>query len=215
MRARTIGMPVVLSCLVLVAACSGDDDGPDDPTEPSETTAETTDATQPPASDGEAVRPYIEDLLESWDGSMTAILADPRPVADDADHQLRADLAEAFTDDSPYVEDLGSLLEGYIAQDTGIRPGPGGTVQQTALLHFTETPDDEHLSFVFCSFNDGVDYSLETGVELSPSVGVRQGAGEAVRVDGEWRLHRLQRLSFEEKPAGTPNPCPDLVTPEG
>jgi hypothetical protein len=142
-------------------------------------------------------------------------LANPQSVADDADHSLRRELAESFTADSPYVADLGALLEGYISQDTGIRPGPSGLVQQTTFLEFTLTLGDDHVSFVFCTFTDGLDYALSTGEERPPTVGIRQGAGEATRVSGRWLLHRLQRLGFESQPAGTPNPCPDLAAPEG
>jgi hypothetical protein len=146
---------------------------------------------------------------------MTPILGDPQAVADDPESPERAELAESFTQNSPYVDDLGELLAGYISQDTGLRPGPGGRVQTTQLLDFTEAPDDDHVSFVFCTFTDGVDFALSTGDERPPTVGIRQGAGTAVRVEGEWLLDSLQRLGFEEKPAGTPNPCPGLVTAEG
>lgn len=209
---------VIVLVAVLAAGCSGGgDDGSDQSGQPDDADApetETTATTQSPASRQEDVRPHIEDLLSAWDESMTPILADPQPVADDPDHRLREELAEFFTDGSLYIQDLGLLLDSYISQDTGIRPGPTGLVQQTTLLHFTETADDDHISFVFCSFTDGAYFILSTGAEQPPTVEVRQGAGDAIRVDGEWRLDRLQRLGRDSYPAGTANPCPDLATSE-
>jgi hypothetical protein len=145
---------------------------------------------------------------------MTPILGDPRGVIEDPESPLRASLAESFSADSPYIEDLDLLLAGYVDQDAGLRPGPTGLVQRTTFLEFTEVRDDDHVSFVFCTFTDGVDFALSTGEELPPTVGIRQVAGTAVRVDGQWLLDSLQLLGFEEKPAGTPNPCPDLAVPE-
>jgi len=213
---RRIGKVAGLLC-VLLAACSGDDelgDGDrDEPTESTEST-ESSNTTQPPASDEAELRPYIEDLLATWDTGMTDVLEDPRLVADDPEHELAAELAESFTDDSPYIRDLSVLMDGYVTQDTGTRPGPSGLAQRTSLLHFTEAPDDDHSSFVFCSYQDGIQYRLSDGGERSASVGIVTGAGDATRVDGVWRLHRLRQLGLEWKPAGTPDPCPDLVETE-
>lgn len=201
---------IAATVALLLVACGGDDDpaAPDDTSDA--TTAPST--TQPGSSDSDAVRPYIEDLLAAWDDSLTDVLADPRPVAEDSDHRLRKEMAESFTDDSPYIEDLGELLSsGYVGQDVGIRPGPSGRVQETTLLQFTESADEDHVSFVFCSYLDGVEYVLSTGAERGSGIGIRHGAGEAVRVDGRWLLHRLRRLGVESQPVGTPNPCIELA----
>lgn len=200
--------------VLLALGCGDDDEGGPAPGGTEATTDAETATTQPASSDEAAVRPYIEDLLAAWDQAMTSILGDPQSVAGDPESPERAGLAESFTPNSPYVDDLGELLAGYIEQDTGLRPGPSGKVQETQLLEFTEAPDEDHLSFVFCTFTDGVDYALSTGEERPPTVGIRQGAGTAERADGVWLLDNLQRLGFEEKPAGTPNPCPDLVALE-
>lgn len=206
----------MLAVSLLWVGCSSDDDAADDkPESAGSETQQPTSTTEPGASDTAAVRPHVEDLLRSWDGSMTAILGDPRSVVDDPAHRLRSELAASFTADSPYVRDLDLLLRSsYVDQDAGVRPGPNGVVQQTSLLHFTETPDEDHVGFVFCTYDDGVGFTLSTGADRSPGVGVTQGAGEAVRENGTWRLHRLRQLGFEAKPADSPNPCPDLVEAE-
>lgn len=209
MSGRRIGRVVGVLC-VLLAACSGGDDEPADSDEPTESTT----TTQPPASAEAELRPYIEDLLATWDTGMTDILEDPRLVADDPEHELAVELAEVFTEDSPYMRDLSLLMGGYVTQDTGIRPGPGGLAQRSTLLHFTQAPDDDHVSFVFCSYQDGIQYRLSDGRDRSPSVGIVTGAGDATRVEGVWRLHRLRQLALEWEPAGTPDPCPGLVETE-
>ena len=47
---------------------------------------------------------------------------------------------------------------------------------------------------------------------MSDEVGISQGEGTAVRVDGTWKLHTLHVLTHDVKPAGTPNPCPGLAS---
>ena len=211
---RWVGF-VLAGCFVL-AACGGDGDGRDDgDREPDASDDPVPDTTQPVAGDEVAVRPFIEDLLSAWDETMTDVLADPRLVAEDPEHELAIAVAEVFTEDSPYVRDLSLLMGGYVEQDTGIHPGPSGLAQRSSLLHFTQAPDDDHVSFVFCSFEDGVEYQLSDGSDRPPSVGIVTGAGDATRVEGVWRLHRLRQLGLESEPVGTPDPCPGLVESEG
>jgi hypothetical protein len=215
LRRHAMALTVVVLTLTAFTAGCGDDDDSGGSASPGSSVEPEPPSTQPAASDSAAVRPYIEDLLAAWDTAMTPILGDPRGVVDDPESPLRADLGESFTAESPYVEDLDLLLAGYIDQDAGLRPGPSGLVQRTTFLEFTEIPDDDQASFVVCTFTDGVDFALSTGEELPPTVGIRQVAGTAVRVDGRWLLDALQLLGFEEKPAGTPNPCPALASGEG
>lgn len=149
---RRIGTVVGVLC-VLLAACSGDDrDEPDDGGEPTESTT----TSQPSASTEAELRPYIGDLLATWDTGMTDIVEVPRLVADDPEHEMAVELAESFTDDSPYMQDLSVLMGSYVEQDTGIHPGPSELAQRSTLLRFTQAPDDDHSSFVFCSYQEGV-----------------------------------------------------------
>jgi hypothetical protein len=205
--------------MLALVSCGGDDDGGGRASSSRRPTSETTasDGTEPPSSDLTAVQPRIEDLLGQWDEAMTIALEDPQAVVDDPDHAAHEALAAIFTEDSPYVADFDQFLtDGYVAQDVGVRPGPSGLSQQTTFLEFSGTPgSDDEVSFVFCSFNDGEGFTLSDGSDRPPSVGIVQGAGDASRVDGAWRLHRLQQLGFDSQPAGTPNPCPGLVATDG
>jgi hypothetical protein len=154
----------------------------------------------------------IQKLFVKWDRGLTAILADPRPVAKSGRTAAPAELTSAFSDDSPYIKTLGSYIKhGYVDEGRGSRPGPHGTVQSTSLLRITQRPDADHVRFVFCTYNDGVDFTLSTGKALPATIGIVQGSGEAERTLKGWRLSALQQISAVDRPAGTPNPCPALA----
>ncbi len=175
--------------------------------------AETT-TTEPPSTDRGAISPVINRLLRSWDRAMTPILATPKSVAANPNDPLRAPLKVVFTADSPYLSDFTKYLSsGYVHQNLGTRPGPSHLVQRTTLIRLTAAPDSDHLSFVFCTFNDGEDFYLSTGRRRDANVGITQGTGKAIRIDGQWKLYQLQLLTFASKPPGTHNICPTLVAP--
>ena len=214
------GLAASLAPLVLgLVSCSDDSaDGGPSTTERRQTTVpatstSTSTTTQPASSDDAGVRPILDRLLARWDEAMTGIAGDPE-AAVDPQSDLRDPFAEVFTADSPFVADLTDFVsQGYVGQDLGTRPATGTLNQHTVATRLTGTPDDDHLSFVFCSFNDGEDFYLSTGERRSADVGITEGAGEAVRVDGVWKLHRLQQLTFNSAPEGSPNPCPGRVAP--
>lgn len=146
---------------------------------------------------------------------MGDVLADPAAAEADPAHPARLGMAELFTADSPYIEDFGQLLTGYLNQEVeSMAPGESGDVQQTTFLWFTEAAavEPDFVSFVFCTYSDA--QIRLAGGGSSADVGVTQGAGEARRVDGVWLLHRLRQLGHETSPPGTPDPCPDLASDE-
>ena len=214
------GLAASLAPLVLgLVSCSDDSaDGGPSTTERRQTTVpatstSTSTTTQPASSDDAGVRPILDRLLARWDEAMTGIAGDPE-AAVDPQSDLRDPFAEVFTADSPFVADLTDFVsQGYVGQDLGTRPATGTLNQHTVATRLTGTPDDDHLTFVFCSFNDGEDFYLSTGERRSADVGITEGTGEAVRVDGVWKLHRLQQLTFNSAPEGSPNPCPGRVAP--
>lgn len=169
--------------------------------------------TQPPATDDAAVRPLISGLLHQWDVSMTAILAQPTAVLDDPNSQLRQPLDAIFTPDSPNLSDVDKLAKGYVDRDLLARAGPSGLSQHTVYLHTTQAPNATWMTFVWCSFDDSIAYNASTSKVVSDRVGIIQGAGEAKRVDGRWKLFRLYQLGETSAPAGSPDPCPSLATP--
>jgi hypothetical protein len=173
-----------------------------------------TSTTHPPASDNpEPVRPAIEGLLGEWDRAMTDVLADISGVEADLAHPARDAVADLFTDDSPYMADLGTLMSAFMEQDVHqMTPLSDGEVQETSLLRFTAAADDDPdlVDFVFCCYRDVE--PTAPGEDPRRDTAVTQGAGEAHRVDGTWLLHRLRQLGVQE--ATDENPCPDLVTEE-
>ena len=214
------GLAASLVPLVLgLGACSDDstNSGPS-ATERRQTTVPvsttpTSITTEPASTDDAGVRPILDKLLGRWDEAITGIAGDPK-AAVHPESKLRKPLAEVFTADSPFMADLTDFVsQGYVDQDLGSRPTTGTLSQHTVATRLTGTPDPDHLTFVFCSYNDGEDFHLSTGERRSGDVGITEGTGEAVRVDGLWKLHRLQQLPFNSAPEGTPNPCPDRVAP--
>jgi hypothetical protein len=170
-------------------------------------------STTAPPSSSPAVKPILRQLLARWDLELTAVVRNPKETAADRTSAERTSLTKSFTSDSPYITTLSTLLkQGYIARDRGERPGPGGTVQTTTLLRITQRVDADHVSFVFCTYNDGVDFALSTGKAKSATIGIVQGTGEARRTVSGWRLYLLQQLSAVDRPAGTRNPCPALAS---
>lgn len=205
-----------LAVVLLPTACSDDSTARGDDAEATSTTATTT--TQPDASDEAAVRPHIESLLAEWDEQMSAIIEDPQPVAADSEHPLAIELADGFTDDSPFVDDLAEHLNGtYLDRDIGVRPGSDGLSRRTTLTHFTEASADEpdFVSFVFCLEHDGEAFKLSSGENLDNELEITVGAGEAFRIDGRWLLHRLFQLGNQPDAGTTGASCADVVPEEG
>ncbi len=203
-------------CALALGACSsgGERSTPTTPVGSSTTTttrvAQTT-TTQPPSTDRAAISPVINRLLRRWDDAMTPILAAPKSVAADLSSPLRAALKAVFTADSPYVADFDKLLSGYVDQGLANKAGPSGLVQQTTYLRTTKSPDEDHLSFVWCSYDDSTTVHASTGAVVTSEVGITQGEGTALRLSGQWKLYRLRQLGRVAKPQRTPNPCPSFA----
>lgn len=204
--------PVVLG----LGSCSDDSakGGPgtterrDGPASTATTTTSSPPTTQPPASESDAIRPVLDQLLHKWDVAYTDALADPAAVVDDPDHPVRGVFASIFTEDSPYLADLDTLVGSYADQDLRVEPAGADTAQTSQLLRTTTVTDDDNVAFVWCSFDDSTQVQASTGTVVSDEVGISQGEGTAVRVDGVWKLHTLHLLTHGTQPAGSPNPCP-------
>lgn len=211
------GLAASLAPLVLgLGSCSDDSaDGGPSTTERrgaaiSAATTSTTSpsTTQPPASDAEALRTVLDQLLHEWDVAYTDALADPPAVVDDPEHAVRGEFAAIFTEDSPYLADLDTLVGSFADQDLRVEPSGSGTAQTSQFLRATAVTDDDNIAFVWCSFDDSTQVQASTGTVVSDQVGISQGEGTAVRVDGVWKLHTLHLLTHGTQPAGSSNPCP-------
>jgi len=211
------GLAASLTPLVLgLGSCSDDsaDGGPgtterrEATTSTGATTTSSPPTTQPPASDPEALRPVLDQLLRDWDVAYTDALADPAAVVDDPEHPVRAEFSAIFTEDSPYLADLDTLVASFADQDLRVESTRSDTAQTSEFLRTTTITDDENVAFVWCSFDDSTQVRASTGAVVSDEVGISQGEGTAVRVEGAWKLHTLHLLTHATQPAGSPNPCP-------
>lgn len=211
------GLAASLATVVLgLGSCSDDsaDGGPSTTerrgaatlTTTTSTTAPST--TQPPASDAEALRTVLDQLLHEWDVAYTDALADPESVIEDPDHPVRGEFAAIFTEDSPYLADVDTLVGSFADKDLRVEPSGSGTAQTSLFLRTTTVTDDDNVAFVWCSFDDSTQVQASTEAVVSDEVGISQGEGTAVRVDGAWKLHTLRLLTHATQPAGSPNPCP-------
>lgn len=201
--------------VLLFGSCS--DDGADggstttesaQPDSSTATSAPPESTSQPPASDTSAIGPIVDALLHQWDVAYTDALTDPAAVIADPDHEVREEFEALFTEDSPYLADLDLLVGSFADEDLRIEPNGSATAQATRFLRVTTVHSNDELDFVWCSFDDSAQVTASTGAVVSDEVGITEGTGTAVRVDGSWRLHRLQVLTHDVLPAGSEDPCP-------
>ena len=139
----------------------------------------------------------------------TDALSNPEAVVHDPGHPVRREFASIFTEDSPYLADLDTLVASYADKDLKVEPAGSDTAQTSQWMRTTTVTDDDNVAFVWCSFDDSSQVKASTGETISSEVGISEGEGTAVRVDGVWKLHTLHLLTHGVKPAGTANPCPD------
>lgn len=165
-------------------------------------------STTQPASTDPAVRGVLDALLHQWDALMTAAYRDPAGIVDHPDDPRRAPLRTAFTADSPFAADFDNLIRPFADNGWSDRPGPSEEGQQSEVLEITLTPDEDHLSFTWCGYNDGITVRVADGSVVSDDVLIVDGMGSAVRVDGRWAIYRLRLLREAQQPAATANRCP-------
>lgn len=187
--ALTRAMAIVLLAALVTAACGDDDDDAGSDTTPS-TGNTATPSTEPSGTEPGEVRPYIVDLLARYDETTNEIVADPS-VANDRENPLIQDYLA--------IVEPGSDAEGAIqtwvdnaAQGISIRPySDDAPAQVTSLDGDIEAVSEDEVRFPTCVAQNYRQYDgqgRETEFVTGQSV---PGQTTAVRVDGEWRLRRL------------------------
>jgi hypothetical protein len=187
--------------LLLVSACGGDDGeeesdgGSSGPAEAAGERTRTED--EPPASDTEDVRPFIENLLDEHDHVVNQILPDPG-VARDREDVLVQGYIDLFAPDSEVPD---QILDSWAAMgEAGERFEPyesGRPINVTRLdgevvaMTGDDATGEDEAQFPVCSEIgyrrlDGAGQVLE---DRPPEE--HPGVGFAQRVDGEWRLWRI------------------------
>jgi hypothetical protein len=148
--------------------------------------------TEPPGSDADAVGGYVEGLLSRYDDAVNAIIAEPAAVRERAQPAVQAYL-DVFEPGSEAADDA---LAGWAeSADAGITVRPlraGSQMIVSRLDGRVETLGDDEVRFATCADHRYRQYDGR-GVlqDIVDTVG-RAGEGIAVRVDGEWRLRKLE-----------------------
>lgn len=195
--AKVFGWKTAGGCLVAVLsltaiACGGGDDEADTPTSdevPDEETTITT-STQPPGTSPVDVEPYIAELLVRYDDVTGQIVADPG-VANDRSHPLVVEYLE-LVEPGDFADGALQRWVANAAEGVSIRPYDSESpVVATQLDGPIEAVSADEVTFPTCEHQSYRKYDAqgrETEFLTRESV---PGRGTAVRVNGRWRLRRL------------------------
>lgn len=193
---------LLVVALVVLGACSGDDTNagpttttslaPRSTTSTTESTSSSASTTQPPATEVEAVRPVLQELLGRYDAAVAAILADPRVASDPTNAEVKAYLA-LFTENSTFAD--GALANWARDGEAGrfYRPGPRGELTNSTVTEVTPTSEDE-ASFTVCAVNS-MEITDSAGNVIESVGGQTAATVVAVRVEGVWQLRDLTEAS--------------------
>ena len=212
-RDRLLG--ALVSIVLGLAACSGDDRGESttsstnststnstttSSTAPSDSTP-TTPATEPPGTDPAAVEPILQSLVDRYDTAVAAILADPR-VAADSEHEAVVSYLRLFSPGSAFAE--GAL--GFWTQEGErgrfYRAGPRGQLTQSTVMAVTSSSANE-VTFMICASNS-IEITDAAGSVVEAQGGQTAASVVAVRVAGTWLLRDLTQASTTDCPRPGP-----------
>lgn len=210
MKRRVFLFTALVSIVLGLAACSGDDgvgsatsstrNSTTTTTTPSDTTS-TTPVTEPPGTDTAAVQPIVQSLIDRYDMAVAAILADPR-VASDSKHPAVVSYLQLFTPGSTFTE--GALAFWTREGESGrfYRAGPRGRLTQSTVMAVMSSSADE-LTFMICALNS-IEITGASGAVIESQGGQTAASVVAVRVGGTWLLRDLTQASATECPEPEP-----------
>lgn len=185
MRMPAGGVAAVLGAVTLglgVVGCGGDDaagGGGSGLT----TTVPATTTTQPPATDAEAVRPVIEELVHDYDAALAAVVVDPGQVDDPASPVLE-DLEAVLTQtelEQRLVVYRENAAEGRVFEPIGSKP-----LRVTVLAGDIVAHGDDALEVPVCTIHHYRKRGPD-GVEEKDGF-PHPGRIEAERVEGTWKI---------------------------
>jgi hypothetical protein len=182
---------VILVGVLAAAACGGGDgaDGPPGEVASAEPPSRTP-ATEPPATHADAVQPYIEDLLARYDRVVNDIVADPS-VAGDRGHPLVEEYVGLFEPDSDFVEQVLSVWVADGESGRSVQPyDDGSSAFESHLDGEIEALSEDEVVFPLCIERRMLVYA-DGALRQETPYAAEPGGGRAVRVDGAWRLRRL------------------------
>ena len=152
----------------------------------------------PLGTEPEAVAPYIDDLLTSYNTSVNEIAAAPTLATDPAASALEAYL-RLFEPDSAAASQAVAFWRNQAAVGDSTRPyRPERPAFDTRIDGPVETVSEDEVTFPTC-----VEIAFETvnaqgqRLDVEPGASV-PGEGTAVRIDDEWVLRRLDQFAGTE-----------------
>lgn len=192
LRRRT-AVPALAALAVVALAGCGDDESDGDSSPPADTTesaGSTTPTTEPPGTSPVDVEPYVAELLVQYDDLTNQIVADPG-VATDPDHPLVAEY-RSLVEPGSVADGAVQVWAGNAGRGVSIRAYDGtAPAYVTALDGEVVTVSADEVTFPTCERANYRKFDAE-GRETEFVTGqATPGTGTAVRVDGEWRLRRM------------------------
>ena len=182
---------------VLAAGCTpgGDDDddagkGPPEKVEDVTTTSQPVD--QPPASDVGAVQPIIQDLVDGYAEAVSTILADPA-IAGERGNETVAAFVALFEDGSDRADESLAAWQDYADEGTTLEPVSSD--HPTVVVNIdgaVRRVSDDEVRFAICEIQRYV-HKVDGRETERVDERLVPGTGEAVRVDGQWRLRSLDK----------------------
>jgi hypothetical protein len=150
-----------------------------------------TSRTQPPGSDPDAVRPYLDDLLARYDDVVGRIVADPS-VARTSNSPLVQEYLSLYEPDSDFA---GGLLDAWVERaDAGLvtRPLDGEhAISRSRVDGEIDSRSDHEVAFAYCVERHFTVVDRAGHLQQRVSGRRQRGDGVAVRVGGVWLLRAL------------------------
>lgn len=197
--ARFVVVPVVV-----LTACSSDGDSSSAGQEPRGSPASTSSSTvveapaatssSVPESTVDEVTPALQFLVDVYDMTVMAILADPRVAADQASEEV-VNYRQLFVAESGNPDSALEFWASEGARGHFYRSGPVGRMLESTV-HAVELVGVDEATFTVCTRRSFV-IEDESGSPLSAEAGVAAGSAVAERVGEVWRLRSLSRAPSE------------------
>lgn len=157
----------------------------------------------PPGTDVAAVTPVLQSLVDRYDASVAAVLADPSVASEPANALVNAYL-ELFVPGAPFPATVVGFWAGEGEQGRFYRPGPRGQMY-VSTVQSVQSDSADQVTFIVCTLKSIVIVDA-SGAELSAEGGQTAGSVVALRVDGIWLLRDLTRIAPEVCPDPRPQP---------
>jgi hypothetical protein len=144
--------------------------------------------TAAPATD-DASRQDVARLVDEATGLADRFFRDPSVVDDPGNPDL-VRYRQLYTDDSPTPAAVEAGLRVMVEQGEHYQPAASGFMREVEIYQWSPPPDEDTLYFDTCSVIDRERVGTD-GTVLSTDARLLFVAGEARRIDGEWRFYGL------------------------